>query len=366
MKHHKHKNSIFTITNIVIAILAIALIFAIFTKGFTNPINLPFSKKAEITETSFLILTDERCTGQECNTEQITTTLEQMFPEFSYQIIDYNSKQGNQLYEELELTTLPAILFSPEIKETENYNQIGPYTEEKGEYINLLIGATYDPNPEVCDNGKDDNDNDLVDCDDADCSSSVECSKTDKPEVELFIWSYCPYGVMAQGPMAEVANILAGKADFKAIMYHDGHGAYETQQNQIQACIQKLDPNNYWSYSEGFVSDIYPVCGQSKDIECDLAESVKLMNSLSIDSNGILACVTSYGTDLIKEDLAHAQENGVTGSPTIIINGVRTQVARTPAAILDAVCSAFNDQPEECNSEVSANAEAQAPAGGSC
>ncbi|MBU0760853.1 MAG: hypothetical protein KJ858_04125, partial [Nanoarchaeota archaeon] len=37
---------------------------------------------------------------------------------------------------------------------------------------------------------------------------STEIPKSDKPEVGLFIWSYCPYGVQAQGPLAEVASLL--------------------------------------------------------------------------------------------------------------------------------------------------------------
>jgi hypothetical protein len=39
-------------------------------------------------------------------------------------------------------------------------------------------------------------------------NQAQEVPKSDNPEVELFIWSYCPYGVQAQGPLADVANIL--------------------------------------------------------------------------------------------------------------------------------------------------------------
>ncbi|MBT6689776.1 thioredoxin domain-containing protein [archaeon] len=181
-----------------------------------------------------------------------------------------------------------------------------------------------------------------------DAPTPTEVPKSDKPIVDLFIWSYCPYGVMAQDPFAEVASLLAGKADFKAIMYHDGHGAYETQQNKIQACIQELDNENYWDYAAGFVTDIYPVCGQSRDIECDETESIKLMDSLGIDSSAVMSCVEEKGTALIDADRAQAQANGVTGSPTILINGVKANVARTAEAIKTAICSAYNEAPEEC------------------
>jgi protein-disulfide isomerase len=168
---------------------------------------------------------------------------------------------------------------------------------------------------------------------------------------------------MAQDPFAEVAFLLKDKADFKAVMYHDGHGAYETQQNKIQACIQEVDNENYWDYAAGFVSDIYPKCGQSRDIECDETESITLMDSIGIDSSAIMSCVEEKGTTLIDADRAQARENGVTGSPTILINGVKANVARTAEAIKTAICSAYNEAPEECANTLDATA---AQAQGNC
>lgn len=178
--------------------------------------------------------------------------------------------------------------------------------------------------------------------------AQTEIPKSDKPEVELFIWSYCPYGVLAQGPLAEVANLLGDKVNFKSIMYYDGHGDYETQQNKIQACIQKNEPEKYWNYAAGFVEDIYPACSTSGDIACDKRESIKVMNSLGIDTGNILSCVDSEGADLIAEDSNYAGSLGVTGSPTVIINGVKANVARNAESYKDAVCKAFNNAPEEC------------------
>jgi len=192
--------------------------------------------------------------------------------------------------------------------------------------------------------------------------SAQEISKSDKPVVELYVWSYCPYGVQAQGPLAEVALLLSGKADFEAVMYHDGHGAYETQQNKIQACIQKFDKENYWDYAEGFVTDIYPKCGASRDIECDKTESINLMDSLGIDSSEVMSCVESEGDSLISAHVERARSKGVQGSPTLIINGVKANVARNAEAYKAAICSAFNEPPEECSKTLSGSA-AAAPAG---
>lgn len=187
----------------------------------------------------------------------------------------------------------------------------------------------------------------------------TEVPKSDKPKVELFIWSYCPYGVQAQGPLAEVVSLLSENADFEAVMYHDGHGAYETQQNKIQACIQKLDPENYWNYAAGFVENIYPKCGSSRDIECDKTESISLMDSLGIDSASVMSCVESEGAGLLSASVERSRSNGVQGSPTLLVNGVKVNVARNSEAFKSAVCSAFNEAPAEC-SETLSSAAAQA------
>jgi hypothetical protein len=190
---------------------------------------------------------------------------------------------------------------------------------------------------------------------------ATEIIKSDKPEVELFVWSYCPYGVQAQGPLAEVAILLKDDANFKAVLYYDGHGAYETQQNKIQACIQEVDGKNYWDYAAGFVTDIYPKCGSFKDIDCDKEESIKLMKSVGINSDKVMSCVESQGVDLIAADSARAQSLGVTGSPTIVINGVKANPSgRTAEAYKGSVCSAFNTAPELCGTALSSEAAASA------
>ncbi|MEN7982262.1 MAG: thioredoxin domain-containing protein [Nanoarchaeota archaeon] len=180
-------------------------------------------------------------------------------------------------------------------------------------------------------------------------SQTASVSKSDKPVVELFVWGYCPYGVQAQGPLAEVAFLLGDYADFKSVLYYDGHGEYETQQNKIQECLQEVDSEKYWEYVTGFVEDIYPKCSSSRDVDCDKTESVNLMKSLGIDSKAVLACVDSRGEDLLGEASSSAKELGVTGSPTLVVNGVKVNVARTSEAYKQAVCEAFSEAPEECS-----------------
>ena len=194
-------------------------------------------------------------------------------------------------------------------------------------------------------------------------STSTEIPKSDKPVVELYVWAYCPYGVLAQGPMAEVAALLGDSVDFKIVPYYDGHGAYETQQNKIQSCIQKLYADKYWAYAGKFVSDVYTKCSSVRTEECDKTESVKIMKSLGIDSAKVLSCVSTDGDKLYADASALAQKNGVTGSPTITINGVQAKVDRTSESIKTAICGAFNNAPSACSSTLSSSSTA---ATGSC
>jgi protein-disulfide isomerase len=191
----------------------------------------------------------------------------------------------------------------------------------------------------------------------------TEIIKADRPKVELFIWSYCPYGTQAQGPLAEVASLLGDSADFEAVLYYDGHGAHETQQNKIQGCIEEVAPDKYWEYAAGFIDSIYPTCGSSRDVECDKTESIDLMKSLGIDDSEVMSCVEESGDNLLASYASRASNYGVTGSPTLVINGVKVNTDRNAEAFKLAVCEAFNNPPEECSQVLSASS---AAASGSC
>ena len=180
--------------------------------------------------------------------------------------------------------------------------------------------------------------------------------KTDRPKVELYIWSYCPYGVAAQGPMADVANLLKNSADFESVLYYAGHGEHEVEQNKIQACLQKYAKNKYWDYAKSFVANIYPECSSTRTIDCDKNNSLSLMKSLGIDYTSVMACVDSQGEALTQEYAARAGTNNVQGSPTIIINGVNVNVARDADSIKNVVCNSFTTAPAECSQTLSSTA----------
>ena len=50
---------------------------------------------------------------------------------------------------------------------------------------------------------------------------------------------------------------------------------------------------------------------------------------------------------------SRASALGVSGSPSIVINGVKVNVARDAESMKAAVCSAFNNVPSECGEALS-------------
>ena len=189
--------------------------------------------------------------------------------------------------------------------------------------------------------------------------TSTTLTKSIVPEASLYIWSYCPYGVTALGPFAEVAKLLGDTANFKVYLYYAGHGDFEEQQNKIQACIQDLGyKDEYWNYAQKFVEEIYPKITNSSDTcykssSCDLDLSTKLMNSVGIDSAKVLSCMNTKGDALLEEDYSSAQDNGISGSPSLVINGIYVSAARNAEAYKSAVCSAYTTAPEQCGEALS-------------
>ena len=64
--------------------------------------------------------------------------------------------------------------------------------------------------------------------------------KSDKPVVELFVMSYCPYGTQAEKGILPVLALLGDKIDFKLRMVHYIlHGEPEDLENKRQLCIRE-------------------------------------------------------------------------------------------------------------------------------
>ena len=190
--------------------------------------------------------------------------------------------------------------------------------------------------------------------------------KTDKPVVDLYVMSFCPYGNKAEDTMAPVYNLLKNKVDFnfRYIVNSEGgatqslHGQKEVDQDEREACVLKNYGKDAWM---NFVTYVNKNCGS--DGACWEAGA----KAGNIDTAKVNSCVASEGLALMQADEKLSTEADATGSPTMIINGATTNAVYKygdSEGYKQAICNAFNESPAECAQELgSATSTAE---GGSC
>jgi len=192
-----------------------------------------------------------------------------------------------------------------------------------------------------------------------------EIPKRDRPIVELYIFSYCPAGVSALNSFAPVGKLLSTKADMRVKFFSDMHGEHELQQSKIQACIQEVEPEKYWDYATNFFQDVYSKCRTTRDLGCDMNESISLMKKVGIDVEKVIKCVEERGGELYMKDVSDAQRYNLRFSPSLVINDVAVgpNFDRSSEGIKTLVCSSFTAPPEECSQTLSTSPSVSA---GSC
>lgn len=200
-----------------------------------------------------------------------------------------------------------------------------------------------------------------------DNEATTEIPKTDTPDVELFVMSFCPYGNQAEDTMLPVYDLLKDKVDWSIhyIVSADNgtvsslHGQPEVDQNEREACVlQDSGLDKWWQ----FATYVNANCGS--DGSCWQAAAQNAGLSVSDIEN----CVSAQGYSLMAQEATVAGEAGVSGSPTLMINGVQSSSVYqygNPQAYLDAICSAFTSAPQECSQELAVLND-NPPSSGSC
>ena len=192
-----------------------------------------------------------------------------------------------------------------------------------------------------------------------DQAANVEIPKTDKPVVEVFVMSYCPFGTQVQKGLIPVMELLKDKADieFKYVDYAM-HGDKEIDENMNQYCISQKEPAKFLGYLKCFLKagDSKSCLSSEKINQTVLAGCVKEIDAkFEIKKKAADKATWSNGQfppfDLQKEDNL---KYSVQGSPTLIINGVEVpSTKRDPSSLLEKICSAFNVAPAECQTQLS-------------
>lgn len=189
--------------------------------------------------------------------------------------------------------------------------------------------------------------------------------KSDKPTVELFVMSHCPFGTQSEKGMLPAVRTLGDKVDFKVrFVYYAMHGKKEVDEQLNQYCIQKEQPSKYLNYLACFLNDSAGQGSPTAGAAC--------MVSTGVDKTKLSTCVAAADSQfeitknfndraswlsgqfpLFNTDKDLNTKYSVGGSPTLIINGVQSNAGRDSASYLAAICNAFNNKPAECDTQLS-------------
>jgi hypothetical protein len=183
-------------------------------------------------------------------------------------------------------------------------------------------------------------------------ATPTDVVKNDKPEVELFVMSYCPYGTQIEKGILPVIQALGDKINFNLkFVNYVMHGEKEITENIKQYCIQKEQPTKLDSYLTCFLKT---------------EDSNSCLNSTGVNQAGLNSCIknTDQQFNISKQfadksswksdyppfgiDDADNIKYGVQGSPTLVINGAKVESTRDSAGLLNTICNAFNTKPEVC------------------
>ena len=296
-------------------------------------------------------LTSSKCTEPYCAPE----ALKNMFMGYTINVVDYSSTTWKALYEKLQKINqtqyLPTFLFNNEHEYLSQMQQfVKTLTGFDYKYQINIPSFKYDPSIEAC----------AQNCNASEaCKKLLTCNKSDKPTVELFVMSHCPFGTQAEKGIIPVIKLLKDKINFQVkFVNYAMHGKKEIDENTLQYCIQKEEPNKYIDYLTCFLEK-----GDTKGC----------LQKVGIDQKKIDECIknadTKYNITKNYNDKAswagwrfpkyevNNEENlkyGIQGSPTLVINGIVVQPqSRSPQAYLKAICEAFKNPPAECQKVLS-------------
>ena len=189
-------------------------------------------------------------------------------------------------------------------------------------------------------------------------STQAAANKSARPEVDLYVMAFCPYGTQAETAMKPVVDLLGSDAEFHVryitsvrgstpASVQSLHGPAEAQEDLRQVCINKQYKRQYWDYLQLFDQQCYSVAGSSAALA---ACRQNVTASLGMDDGAITSCAAGNTTvSTLAADEAAADTAGAQGSPTLVINGVTYNGARTPEAYKEAVCNSFTIPPASCN-----------------
>jgi hypothetical protein len=183
--------------------------------------------------------------------------------------------------------------------------------------------------------------------------SCEDLKKSKTPTLEAFVVSYCPFGLQMQRVLSNIVENIPELANYIKVRYigsiengniRSMHGEKEATENLRQICIREEQSEKYWDYISCFIKK---------------GESENCLTSSGIDKSKLEECMNdaNRGIRYAKEDFDLQDKYGVTGSPTLILNGERVSEfdfgGRTAEAVKTLLCCGFEEKPDFCSKTLS-------------
>ena len=183
--------------------------------------------------------------------------------------------------------------------------------------------------------------------------SCEDLKKAKTPTLEAFVVSYCPFGLQMQRILSNIVENIPELANYIKVRYMGSvengnirsmHGEKEATENLRQICIREEQSKKYWDYISCFIKK---------------GESENCLTDSGIDESKLEECMddANRGIQYAKEDFGLQDKYGVTGSPTLILNGERVSEfdfgGRTAEAVKTLLCCGFEEKPDFCSQTLS-------------
>jgi len=323
-------------------------------------LNIPVPPKVDA-----IFFSDKRC--PDCNIDRLEGRVKSDVQGLVAKKVDYMTDEGKALYNEIkglnpDMKYLPVILFTKSLDaDKDGKEALSRWLRPVGDkYYALMLGGSFDPTAEICDNKIDDDGNGKTDCEDDFCKDKLVCRPETPKTLDVFVMSQCPYGAKALVAMKEVLDNF--KNDIKFNIHYIGdenngnltsmHGQSEVDEDIRELCAIKYYNKNY-KYMD------YIVC-RSKDYRNN---DWKACAVNGIDPNVIQKCFDKEGKELLKKSFEESKKANMTASPTFLANN-KYQFGGIDAETIKNNYCKYNPTQPGCENKLSQDQKVQGSCGG--
>ncbi len=278
---------------------------------------------------------------------------------------EVSEEEAKEIVQEFISTTLVQPGTVIEVKEVEEMDDLFKITVVAGgqEIVSYLTedGKMFFPNGMNIEETKKQREEQIVAAEKTKQEELKSVEKKDVPVVELFVMSHCPFGTQMEKGIIPVVETLGDKIDFQLkFVDYAMHQKKELDQQMVQYCINEEEPEKFLPYLRCFLEDETGTesCLASTGIDVTKNESCVAATDKEFDVTKGFEDKSTWENGRFPQFMIHAEDNvkyGVQGSPTLIINGKKANVARDSKSLMDAICAGFETQPKECETEMSSD-----------